>query len=78
VFLDYNQNARGKTLAAAYSPRAAPGAPVSTPLEWDELDAIDPFALTIETVPQRLAERGDPWAAVLDAPVDLAARLNAA
>ena len=78
VFLDYNQNARSKTLAAAYSPRAAAGAPVSTPIEWDELDAVEPALWTIQSVPERLAKRGDPWAHILRAPVDLGARLRAA
>ena len=78
VFLDYNQNARGKTLAAAYSPRAAAGAPVSTPIEWEELDAVVPGEWTIHTVPDRLTERGDPWAQILRAPVDVGARLRAA
>ena len=78
VFLDHNMNARSKTLAAAYSPRGAPGAPVSTPIEWEELDRIVPADLTIHTVPARLAERGDPWENILTAPIDLAARLRAA
>ena len=78
VFLDHNMNARSKTLAAAYSPRAAAGAPVSTPIEWDELDRIVPSELTIQTVPARLSEHGDPWDTILESPVDLAARLRAA
>jgi DNA ligase D len=61
VFVDFNQSARDRTIAGAYSPRARPGAPVSTPLEWDELDAADPAAFTVRTVPARLRERGDPW-----------------
>ncbi len=66
--LDYTQNAIGKTLVAPYSPRAAPGAPVSAPIEWDELDdpALRPDAITIRTVPDRLARRGDPFRTVLD------------
>jgi bifunctional non-homologous end joining protein LigD len=78
VFLDYNMNARSKTLAAAYSPRAAAGAPVSVPIGWEELDVVVPQELTIHTVPARLAERGDPWEGILDGPADLAARLRAA
>ncbi len=66
--LDYTQNASNKTLVAPYSPRAAPGAPVSTPLEWDELDdpAPRPDAFTIRDVPARVARLGDPFRAVLD------------
>jgi bifunctional non-homologous end joining protein LigD len=64
--LDYTQNIRNKTLVAPYSPRAAPGAPVSMPLDWDELDDPDlaPDRWTIFTAPDRVAERGDPMAAV--------------
>jgi bifunctional non-homologous end joining protein LigD len=65
--LDYTQNAINKTLVAPYSPRAAPGAPVSVPLEWDELDDDDlrPDRWTIRTVGERLQGRGDPFAALL-------------
>jgi bifunctional non-homologous end joining protein LigD len=65
--LDYTQNAINKTLVAPYSPRPAPGAPVSAPIEWDELDDPDlrPDAFTIRTMPQRLAERGDLFAGLL-------------
>jgi bifunctional non-homologous end joining protein LigD len=66
--LDYTQNAINKTLVAPYSPRAAPGAPVSAPIEWDELDdpSLRSDAFTIRTVLDRLAERGDPFRTVLD------------
>jgi bifunctional non-homologous end joining protein LigD len=66
--LDYTQNAGHKTLVAPYSPRPAAGAPVSVPIEWDELDdpALRPDGFTIRTVFGRLAERGDPFRAVLD------------
>ncbi|WP_117212639.1 DNA polymerase ligase N-terminal domain-containing protein [Allorhizocola rhizosphaerae] len=66
--LDYTQNAINKTLVAPYSPRPAPGAPVSAPIEWDELDdpALTPDAFTIRTMPQRLADKGDLFAPVLD------------
>jgi bifunctional non-homologous end joining protein LigD len=59
--LDYTQNAINKTLVAPYSPRAAPGAPVSAPIEWNELDdpALRPDGFTIRSILPRLAERGD-------------------
>jgi bifunctional non-homologous end joining protein LigD len=65
--LDYTQNAINKTLVAPYSPRPAPGAPVSAPIEWDELDdpALRPDGFTIRTVLDRIAERGDLFADVL-------------
>ncbi|HEX4619936.1 MAG TPA: non-homologous end-joining DNA ligase [Myxococcaceae bacterium] len=61
VFIDFNQNAPHKTIFGAWCVRARPGAQVSTPFEWDELDAIDPDNLTIRTVPGRVASAGDPW-----------------
>jgi bifunctional non-homologous end joining protein LigD len=66
--LDYTQNAPHKTLVAPYSPRAAAGAPVSAPLDWDELDdpALRSDSVTIRTVFDRLAARGDPFRALLD------------
>jgi DNA ligase D len=71
IFVDYNQNAPHKTVFGAWSVRARPGAQVSTPVGWDELDAIDPDSLTIATVPERLARGGDPWKAIDDAPQSL-------
>jgi DNA ligase D len=62
IFVDFNQANRDRTMAGAYSPRALPHAPVSTPLEWDELGSADPKTFTIGTVPERLAKTGDPWA----------------
>jgi bifunctional non-homologous end joining protein LigD len=63
VYVDYLQNVRGKTVAGVYATRAVDGAHVSTPLTWGELtDDLDPADYTIETVPRRLAERGDVWA----------------
>ncbi len=59
VFVDYNQNARDRTIASAYSVRPRPGAPVSAPVEWDELDGVDPLDFTITTMPARVAARGD-------------------
>ncbi|GAA1057559.1 ATP-dependent DNA ligase [Agromyces luteolus] len=68
IFVDFNQANRDRTMAGAYSPRALPTAAVSCPLEWDELDAAEPASFTVRTVPARLAERGDPWAHMHDAP----------
>jgi bifunctional non-homologous end joining protein LigD len=67
--LDYTQNVINKTLVAPYSPRAAAGAPVSAPIEWDELDdpSLRPDSFTIRDFPRRLAERGDPFRTVLTA-----------
>src|SRR6201747_3002117 len=59
LFVDYNQNARDHTIAAAYSVRGLPDARVSTPIAWDEGDDVEPAGLTIGTVPQRFAELGD-------------------
>jgi DNA primase len=73
VFVDYNQNARDRTIASAYSVRARPHAPVSTPLTWDELAAtdLDPREFTIREVPARLALLGDPHAGIDDVAHDL-------
>ena len=67
VFFDHNQNVRGKNMASIYSPRPVPGAPVSTPLRWDELAGCYPTDFTMETVPQRVERLGDLWADVLQA-----------
>jgi bifunctional non-homologous end joining protein LigD len=71
--LDFTQNAINKTLVAPYSPRPAPGAPVSMPIAWDELEDPDlrPDRWTILDVPKRLAERGDLFAGVRDDEQDL-------
>ncbi len=80
VFIDYNQNARDRTVASAYSVRAVPDARVSCPLEWEEVPDAEPAELTLRTVPARLRERGDPSAAIdehagrLDGLLELAAR----
>jgi bifunctional non-homologous end joining protein LigD len=65
--LDYTQNAINKTLVAPYSPRPAAGAPVSAPIEWDELDdpKLRPDRWTIRTIFDRIAEKGDLFRAVL-------------
>lgn len=59
VFVDYNQNARDHTMAAAYSVRGFPAARVSTPITWEEVNDVEPADLTISTVPQRFAALGD-------------------
>jgi DNA primase len=69
IFVDFNQNARDRTMASAYSVRATPIATVSTPLAWDELasnSAADPDDYTIATVPDLVARRGDPWQTIDD------------
>jgi DNA ligase D len=80
VFVDYNQNARDHTVAAAYSVRGNAEATVSTPIRWDEVDAVEPGDCTIATVPRRFAELGDLHAGIddevfsIDPLVDWAAR----
>jgi DNA ligase D len=66
IFLDYNQNARDRTIASAYSVRPKPGAPVSAPLAWEELDQALPEDFTVATMPARFAEVGDRHAAIDD------------
>ena len=66
VFIDYNQMARDRTIASAYSIRPLPGAPLSTPMTWDELAGVtDPRDYKLFTVPDRVAD-GDPWAGIDD------------
>ena len=72
VFLDFNQNAPHKTVFGAWCVRARPGAQVSTPFAWDQLDSIHPDALTVRTVPDRLADDGDPWADIDAVPQSIA------
>jgi DNA ligase D-like protein (predicted polymerase) len=80
VFLDYNQNAKDRTVAAAYSVRPKPDARVSAPVSWDELDAADPADFTLATMPRRFAELGDrhaeidDWPCRLDGLLELSAR----
>lgn len=64
VFIDYNQNARDRTVASAYSVRPTPDARVSTPLTWSEVPGVDPGAFTLATIPERLATVGDPGAKI--------------
>src|SRR4029079_11496633 len=80
VFVDYNQNARDRTVCSAWSVRPVPDARVSTPLEWDEVPDVEPADFTLETVPARLERRGDPHAKIdkkpgsIDSLLELAAR----
>jgi len=64
IFVDYNQNARDRTIASAYSVRPKPGAPVSAPLDWDEVPEVEPEDFTVATMPARFAEVGDRHAAI--------------
>ncbi len=68
IFVDFNQANRDRTMAGAYSPRALAQAPVSCPIEWGELETVDPRTLTVLTVPARLASTGDPWARMGEQP----------
>ncbi|HTM44129.1 MAG TPA: non-homologous end-joining DNA ligase [Polyangiaceae bacterium] len=69
IFIDYLRNARGATFVAPYSTRARPGAPIATPLDWNELASLqEPAQFTVSNIEQRLsALPGDPWVHVLDA-----------
>src|SRR6476620_9927070 len=75
VCVDFNQACRDRTIASAYSPRPLPGAPVSTPVTWDELGSVDPKELTVRTVPGLVASRGDAWAGIDDEIGDVAAAI---
>ncbi len=66
IFIDYNQNARDRTIASAYSVRPKPGAPVSAPLTWDELPSVNPEDFTVATMPARFADVGDRHASIDD------------
>ena len=83
VFLDYNQNAKDRTVASAYSVRPLPDARVSTPLSWDEVPTVEAEAFTLATVPARFAAIGDPGAGIdgavgsLDAVLELSRRHEA-
>jgi len=84
VFVDYNQNAKDRTVCSAYSVRARPDARVSTPVTWDELDACNPADFTLWTVPARFSKIPDPHARIdahpdsLDKLLELSARQEAA
>jgi hypothetical protein len=72
VFIDYNQNAKDRTIASAYSVRPTPDARVSAPLTWDEIDACEPGDFTLATMPARFAAVGDRHAAIDSHPCSLA------
>ena len=77
VLIDTNQNGEGKTIASAYSVRPKPGAPVSTPLRWDEVnESLDPAAFTMDAVLERVAKEGDLFAAALSSKQSLGAALR--
>ncbi len=84
VFVDYNQNAKDRTVASAYSVRPTPDARVSAPVTWDELERCQPADFTVRTMPDRFARVGDPAAGIdaaagaLDALLELSARQRAA
>jgi DNA ligase D-like protein (predicted polymerase) len=78
VFIDYNQNAKDRTVASAWSVRPTPDARVSMPLSWDEVADCDPAAFTLVTAPRRLAERGDASAGIDAAAGSLAKLLELA
>jgi bifunctional non-homologous end joining protein LigD len=84
VFVDYNQNAKDRTVASAYSVRPTPDARVSAPLSWAELETCDPADFTVRTMPERFARLGDPSAGIdeavgaLDSLLELSARQKAA
>ena len=76
VFVDYNQNARDHTIAAAYSVRGTAIGTVSTPIRWEEVDDVEPRDLTIATVPERYAALGDLHSGIDDAVFDIAPLLE--
>jgi bifunctional non-homologous end joining protein LigD len=78
VFLDYNQNAKDRTVAAAYSVRPTPDARVSAPLAWDEIETCDPRDFTLATMPARFAREGDRHARIDASPCSLAPLLELA
>jgi bifunctional non-homologous end joining protein LigD len=77
IFFDYNQNSRGKSLAAIFSPRRHPLGTVSMPVTWDRLEKIYPTEFTLRTAPDLLEEQGDPWSGILTSKQDLGGLLEA-
>ena len=78
IFVDFNQNAPHKTVFGAWFARPRVGGQVSTPLSWDEVDTVDPEALTIRSIPDLLERRGDPWSAIASEPQSLQPLLDLA
>jgi DNA primase len=76
VFIDYNQNARDRTIASAYSVRARPDSTVSTPVSWDELPDVETEDFTLATMPDRFRRLGDLHEGIDDAVCDLRALLE--
>ncbi len=76
VFVDFGQNARDRTIAAAYSVRPTADARVSAPLRWDEVAAVEPAAFTIQTMPERIEAAGDPMRGMWKSPPSLRARFT--
>ena len=76
VFVDYNQMARDRTMASAWSVRARPGAPVSMPVTWSSLAQVDPEAFTLRAVPGIRQESGNPWAALGSSRFDISPLLD--
>ena len=76
VFVDFGQNARDRTIASAYSVRPTPDARVSAPLRWDEVATVEREAFTIETMPARIAEAGDPMHGMWRSPPSLRSRFD--
>jgi len=76
VFIDYNQMARDRTMASAWSLRARPGAPVSMPVTWESLPEVDPSAYDLRTVPALLEAGGDPWAGLGERAFDITPLLD--
>jgi DNA primase len=76
IFLDFNQNARDRTIASAYSVRSKPHAPVSMPVLWSELDDVTPFDFTVRTAGPRFAETGDLHAGINDQSFDISPLLE--
>jgi bifunctional non-homologous end joining protein LigD len=78
VFVDYNQNARDRTIASAYSVRPVQDARVSCPVSWEEVPDLDPPQLRLDTVPDRFSRSGDPWTNIDDKPGDIESLLELA
>jgi DNA ligase D len=76
VFVDYGQNARDRTIAAAWSVRPTPDARVSAPLRWEEVADVDPAAFTVESMPKRIADVGDPMHGMWRNPPSLRGRFT--